>query len=369
MWLFSLNNSRFFVFIVLFCLSIIPQGIIQVSFLFCLLSFVFLIESELKLFSFDILLVMSLLAISLVSLEIDFIVNSIVYSVFYICFLHLKIEDCRGFYSFKILFFLFLLSIAFQIFYSFLTGGIQDDEGMTRLSLTIGDPNFSGLLIFIFVTIMYFNGWVVVSIITSLLTVIFIGSRGFLLSTAVFFALEILFSKKRMTSKFFIFIQFVSFFMVVHFISNWDLYLSSLQSFLDFFLKNVESSRLVNFYDRSNIGRFTAFDYYINKLFSDVKLSLFGAGSEAALFEYSSVLPHNSMIYFLCMYGAPYCLLSFIALYRVIKHVTGDRVSLSVACSFTFYATFLHGAYSYVFLSPLMVSFLYANNRLKNEAK
>lgn len=362
--LLSFNSNQFLFFVVLFSLVVIPHGIFPVSVVYTFLLLLFIRVRKPKLAYVDFFFIISIWLVAIISASFSIITSSFIFTVFYISFMQLRFDDCNGsdFFYFKIIVYLFVFSYFLQMIYSMATGGFIDDEGNSRLSLTIGDPNFSGFLVFLVVTIMYFSRWIKTSILLSVLNVFFIESRAFLISVIVFFVFELFFSRRRISAFSFIAIQFFGFAFIVLFIVNWELYLDYIQSLVnEMFFNDIESIRLLNFYDRSNIGRFGSFEYFINKMFSDLNFLLNGVGSEKALFNYNSVLPHNSMIYFFSVYGAPYVLVFFVALYRLFNVVSENKISLSLTCGFTFYTMFLHGAYSYIFLSLMLISIVFAN--------
>ncbi|MEM9923906.1 MAG: hypothetical protein AAF915_09175 [Cyanobacteria bacterium P01_D01_bin.50] len=220
-------------------------------------------------------------------------------------------------------------------------------DGSSRVSLSNGDPNVSGLFMLLF----FFLCWKAKfkpGIILALISTVFFLSRNYFLSLLIYFVI-VLFENQMI--KFFNKIYFSIFFII-----------SNIFGFLigEYFLNFVKigygydtsASRLFSFNDTSNLARFEANRFLVKSYQNDWNLALTGYASKYdEAFKSVGSLIHNSFLEVIAYTGIPLGFLYFCAILRVIGGYYTPK-NYKFIFPYLFFCLFLHSGLQG--LSPLL---------------
>lgn len=228
-------------------------------------------------------------------------------------------------------------------------------DGSKRVTLSVGDPNISGLfmLLFFFLCIkIKFKPGIIIALVS---TVLF-ASRNYFLSLLVFFfiiGLEKPFGK--IASR----INFVFLFIISNVIGIWV---------GEYFLNNVEvgigydtgSSRLFSFNDKSNLVRFQANRLLMESYFNNWELAIKGYGADyESVFRPIGAIIHNSLLEVIAYTGIPLGILYFFVILRVVGGYYNQE-NFKFIFPYLFFCLFLHtglqGLSPFIFVSILAMS-------------
>ncbi|MGD1913287.1 MAG: hypothetical protein ACFB2X_21295 [Rivularia sp. (in: cyanobacteria)] len=220
-------------------------------------------------------------------------------------------------------------------------------DGSSRVSLSNGDPNVSGLFMLLFLFLSC-KAKFKPGIILALISTVFFLSRNYFLSLLIYFAI-VLFENQitKLLNK----INFSIFFVI-----------SNIFGFLvgEYFLNFVKigygydtsASRLFSFNDTSNLARFEANRFLITSYQNDWTLALTGyAGKYDEVFTSVGSLIHNSLLEVIAYTGIPLGFLYFCAILKVVGgYYTANNYKFIFP--YLFFCLFLHSGLQG--LSPLL---------------
>lgn len=231
----------------------------------------------------------------------------------------------------------------------------QEFDGSGRITLSVGDPNISGLYMLLFFFLCYkirFKPGIILGLVSSLLFL----SRNYFLTLAIFFV--IVFFEKKITK---IAVKFN--FIFIFFVAN---VLGILIG--EYFLQHVEigltydtsSSRLFSLNDKSNLLRFEANRFLLSSYINNLNLALRGYGAEYEnVFRPIGAIIHNSFLEVIAYTGIPLGILYFCVVLRVFQGYY-VRDNCKYIFPYLFFCLFLHtglqGLCPFFFVSILAMS-------------
>jgi len=243
----------------------------------------------------------------------------------------------------------------FAMIYQMAIYRLAQFDGSQRITLSVGDPNISGLFMLLFFFLSFkirFQPGIIISLLSAFLFL----SRNYFLSLILFFII-LLFEKK------FIKIASLFNFPLLFIISN------CIGFFIgEYFLNNVEvgfgydtgSSRLFSFNDKSNLIRFQANHFLVESYSQNLALALRGFGEDyETVFRPIGAIIHNSFLEVIASTGIPLGLIYF---YVILKTVNGyyTKGNFKFIFPYLFFCLFLHtglqGVGCWLFISILAMS-------------
>ena len=213
----------------------------------------------------------------------------------------------------------------------------QEFDGSSRITLSVSDPNISGLYMLLFFFLCYkikFKPGIVLGLVSSLLFL----SRNYFLTLVIFF-LIVLFEKQftKVAGK----ISFVIIFIVANILGV---------LIGEYFLNHVEvgfaydtgSSRLFSLNDKSNLARFEANRFLLSSYMNNLNLALRGYGAEYEnVFRPMGAIIHNSFLEVIAYTGIPLGILYFWVILRVFQgYYVKDN--FKYIFPYLFFCLFLH---------------------------
>ncbi|MEB3219561.1 MAG: hypothetical protein VKN72_25455 [Nostocales cyanobacterium 94392] len=235
-------------------------------------------------------------------------------------------------------------------------------DGSSRISLSNGDPNVSGLFMLLFFFICWkakFKPGIILSLVS---TVLFL-SRNYFLSLFIYLII-IVWEKKfiAIAKK----INFTLFFIC----SNMVGYLIG-EYFLNFvqigYTYDTSASRLFSFNDTSNLARFEANRFLVTSYQNDLTLALKGyADRYNEAFKEVGSLIHNSFLEVIAYIGVPLGFLYFCAILKVVGgYYTPNNYKFIFP--YLFFCLFLHSGLQG--LAPLLFVSILAMSVEDNKVK
>lgn len=228
-------------------------------------------------------------------------------------------------------------------------------DGSSRVSLSNGDPNVSGLFMLLFFFLSC-KAKFKPGIILALISTAFFLSRNYFLSLLIYFFIVVCEDKViKIARK----INFTIFFLL----SNIFGFLIG-EYFLNFvrigYTYDTSASRLFSFNDTSNLARFEANRFLITSYQNDWSLALKGyAGKYDEAFKSVGSLIHNSLLEVIAYIGIPLGFLYFCAILRIIGGYYRPN-NYKFIFPYLFFCLFLHsglqGVASLLFVSILAMS-------------
>jgi hypothetical protein len=237
-------------------------------------------------------------------------------------------------------------------------------DGSSRISLSNGDPNVSGLFMLLFFFLCCkakFKPGIVLSLVS---TVLFL-SRNYFLSLLIY--LIIILCENRF-NKIANQINFTVFFIL----SNLFGFLIG-EYFLNFvkigYVYDTSASRLFSFNDTSNLARFEANRFLVTSYQNDWTLALTGyAGEYEEAFKGIGSVIHNSLLEVVAYIGIPLGILYFCAILIVVGGYYTPR-NYKFIFPYLFFCLFLHsglqGLSPLLFVSILAMSVEDNSNKVK----
>lgn len=212
-------------------------------------------------------------------------------------------------------------------------------DGVARVTLSVGDPNISGLFILLFFFFCYKNKFKL-GIALSLICSILFLSRNYFISLCIFFLIALFeIPLSRVISK----INFAYIFLIANI-------LIILLSY--YWTANVEvtvgydtgAGRLFSFSDRSNLERFEANIFLIQSYLKDPVLALQGyRETYGDIFAPLRLLIHQSFLEVIAYTGVPLSCLYFFAFVRVVMRYY-HRENFKYIYSYLTFTLFLHSS-------------------------
>ena len=276
-----------------------------------------------------------------------------------ICISMINIFDVRFFFNKN-----FLIVIAFIVVIVNIISILLLQNN--RISYSGNNANFSAfvmLLFFMLYNKLDYKKLSIIFLFFGLLTL----SRMFILGVILFFILENkkFFSK---TNPMFVFFSLNGMYLFIMIVVLLPLFSGD--------YTNISSSgRIFDFLDQSNFGRISSYwqlfvnmktDFYQYLYFStnseqDVASSLFTPGV-------GSVLPHNTLLYFITRYGIIFSVFYFIVVFNEIKtKITVNNYSFCFVAIFC--SMFLHSLFSGYYLLFIMMSLIAINGNMNNKKR
>lgn len=231
----------------------------------------------------------------------------------------------------------------------------QEFDGSGRVSLSVGDPNISGLYMLLFFFLCYkikFKPGIILGLVSSLLFL----SRNYFLTLVIFFF--IVFFEKKITK-----IASKINFSIIFIVANIFGILVG-----EYFLNHIEigfaydtgSSRLFSLNDKSNLARFEANRFLFSSYTNNLNLALRGYGAEYEnVFRPMGAIIHNSFLEVIAYTGIPLGILYFWVILRVFQgYYVQDN--FKYIFPYLFFCLFLHtglqGLCPFFFVSILAMS-------------
>ena len=231
----------------------------------------------------------------------------------------------------------------------------QEFDGSGRVTLSVGDPNISGLYMLLFFFLCYkikFKPGIILALVSSLLFL----SRNYFLTLVIFFFI-VIFEKQiaKLATK----INFYTIFII-----------ANIFGILvgEYFLNHVEvgfaydtaSSRLFSLNDKSNLARFEANRFLLTSYMNNLNLALRGYGEEYEnIFRPLGAIIHNSFLEVIAYTGIPLGILYFWVILRVFQGYY-LRDNFKYIFPYLFFCLFLHtglqGLCPFFFVSILAMS-------------
>jgi hypothetical protein len=250
----------------------------------------------------------------------------------------------------RILLFIGAASLTLQILYYSQID--VTESGRTGLGT---DPNFSGLLILLFVFYLQKENRKL-AFIPLIPAIWFFQSRTLLLSILIFFALEML-SKTAFNKLLF---KILHPFLVIV-VAHVAVILLSAVMLASFTFQNNTTSgisnRLVNMTDQSNSGRLTANVYWATKVLKGEYLVKSENIEEKNFNTKLVIMPHNSLLNLLISSTTLFGLIYLLYVSHLLKPLLKPS-NISYFYSFLFYSLFLHGLFNSIYLFPFLMVFL-----------
>lgn len=213
----------------------------------------------------------------------------------------------------------------------------QEFDGNSRITLSVSDPNISGLYMLLFFFLCYkikFKPGIILGLVSSFLFL----SRNYFLTLVIFFI--IVFFEKQFAK-----IAGTISFIIVFIVAN---ILGVLIG--EYFLNHVEigfaydtgSSRLFSLNDKSNLARFEANRFLLNSYMNNLNLALRGYGAEyESVFRPMGAIIHNSFLEVIAYTGIPLGILYFWVILRVFQgYYVQDN--FKYIFPYLFFCLFLH---------------------------
>lgn len=256
-----------------------------------------------------------------------------------ICFVLIGFQDSKPTFFkrsyLSILYWICSLSILYQLF----VYRKQLFDGVARVTLSVGDPNISGLFMLLFFFFCFKNKFKF-GIALSLICLILFLSRNYFISLCVFFLIllfEVPFSK--VASKI----------NIAYFVVITNILIISLSYY---WVSNVEASvyydsgagRLFSFNDSSNLDRFEANIFLIKSYLDNPALALQGfRETYGEIFAPLRLLVHQSFLEIIAYTGIPFGCLYFLAFIRVVTRYS-YKENFKYIYSYLTFALFLHSS-------------------------
>lgn len=228
-------------------------------------------------------------------------------------------------------------------------------DGSKRITLSVGDPNISGLfmLLFFFLCVkIKFKSGIIIALVSTLL----FASRNYFL-TLIFFFLIRIFEKAftKIASR----MNFVILFIISNFIGIFvgEYFLNNVEVGIGY---NTDSSRLFSFNDKSNLLRFEANRLLIQSYSNNLDLALKGYGADyESVFRPIGAIIHNSFLEVIAYTGLPLGILYFFVILRVVSGYYKPE-NFKFIFPYLFFCLFLHtglqGLSPFLFVSILAMS-------------
>lgn len=228
-------------------------------------------------------------------------------------------------------------------------------DGSKRITLSVGDPNISGLfmLLFFFLCVkIKFKPGIIIALVSTLL----FASRNYFLSLIFFFFIT-LFDKlfTKIASR----INFVFLFIISNIIGIFvgEYFLNNVEVGIGY---NTDSSRLFSFNDKSNLLRFEANRLLISSYSNNWDLALKGYGADyESVFRPIGAIIHNSFLEVIAYTGIPLGILYFFVILRVVSGYYKPE-NFKFIFPYLFFCLFLHtglqGLSPFLFVSILAMS-------------
>ncbi len=228
-------------------------------------------------------------------------------------------------------------------------------DGSPRITLSVGDPNISGLFMLLFfflcVKVNFKPG-----ILLALVSIVLFASRNYFLSMIFFFLIIVL---EKPFAKIASRINFALLFIVSNFIGILvgEYYLDNVEVGIAY---DTGSSRLFSFNDKSNLVRFEANRLLIESYSNNWNLALKGYGGDyESVFRPIGAIIHNSFLEVIAYTGVPIGLLYFFVILRVVSGYY-VRENFKFIFPYLFFCLFLHtgfhGLSPFLFVSILAIS-------------
>lgn len=231
-------------------------------------------------------------------------------------------------------------------------------EGSTRVTLSVGDPNSSGLYMLLFFFLCYkirFIPGIIFAIVSSGLFL----SRNYMIALILFGAIL---AVEKLAPKLVDLITRVGFFPLFTIANAFGIWVG------EFYINNVEvgfayetgSSRLFSFNDQSNLIRFLANDFLLKSYSSNLRTAIRGYGEDyEAVFRPIKAIIHNSFLEVLAYAGILIGIVYFCILVRTIGNYY-TRTNVKYIIPYVFFGLFLHSGYQgvtpYIFLTTLALA-------------
>ena len=334
-----------------------------------------LLDKKIKLYTLDLLLILILLIISLFNFSAPKVADAITISLLLVTYKKQQVFNK----TFLFIIYLFsTISIIGQLL-------VYRDELDGTITLAVGDPNVSGLLMLIFFFFCWKNRFIL-GVVLSLVCAFLFVSRTYFLALAIFFGLFFL---ERINYKIIINNRLINLnllfkktrFYLILIVANLLVLFFSI-----YFIKHIEVktgynprdlARLQKLNDSSNLTRFTANYAWLNLMKKDSDIALFGVPSKYTdvdnfykLFDRlgSRAIPHNSLYYTIAYRGILFCLVYFLIIGRILNK-TSNKENLKYILAYIVFALFLHGAYGGERLIFLITTLALPESKLKGKFK
>lgn len=341
---------RYCLYSLIFSFFLVPAGYVSNGFILFLLLFCVLLYDLHKVFfdAFDLLLIFLLFC---VSYNDYFLLGNVFY-------LTVVVVLSKYRYSFKkdkaitVLMLLSVLSMVLQL--AFIEK--YDDVGgyvIKRMSLGIGDVNFSGAIIlgyFLLANKLKYRFGIYFAIIAA----VFLESRNFLFAIIVFYVVSFV---KRNVKKIDL-LKSPAYLIVFGNIFVFVLSYYWVENVRPEIVYGIGANRFV-LNDSSNFARFLANVLSLDLIFSDVRYFLWGVPNFVEYVEFNSdmYLPHNSLLFFFMTSGFVYSLIYIILYLRCLVRVS-DVTNYEYIAAFMFFSFFLHSMLTGVFMFMFFLIFL-----------
>ncbi|MEM7727260.1 MAG: hypothetical protein AAF208_12965 [Cyanobacteria bacterium P01_A01_bin.45] len=228
----------------------------------------------------------------------------------------------------------------------------EEFDGSGRVSLSVGDPNLSGLFMLLFFFLSYklkFKPGIILGLASSVLFL----SRNYFVTLVIFFTI-VIFEKPiaKIASK----INFPILFIILNIfgILVGEIFLQYIEVGFGY---DTGSTRLFSFNDKSNLIRFFANRFLIDSYINNWQLALTGYGAEYEnVFRPIGAIIHNSFLEVIAYTGIPLGILYFWVILRTFNgYYTKDN--FKYIFSYLFFCLFLHtglqGLSPFLFISVL----------------
>lgn len=231
----------------------------------------------------------------------------------------------------------------------------QEFDGSGRVTLSVSDPNISGLYMLLFFFLCYkvkFKPGIILGLVSSLLFL----SRNYFLTLIILFLVVIF---ENIFTKITLKINFILIFIVANIfgILIGEYFLNHIDIG---FAYDTGSSRLLSLNDKSNLARFEANRFLINSYINNLTLALKGYGAEYEnVFRPIGAIIHNSFLEVIAYTGIPLGILYFWVILRVFKgYYVPDNCKYILP--YIFFCLFLHtglqGLCPFFFIAILAMS-------------
>ena len=210
-------------------------------------------------------------------------------------------------------------------------------DGSTRVSLSNGDPNVSGLFMLLFLFLSY-KAKFKPGIILALVSTVFFLSRNYVISLLIYLIIILCEDKFIKIANQINFIVFFILSNIFGFIIG-ELFLNFVQIGYSY---DTSASRLFSFNDASNLARFEANRFLLISYQNDWFLALTGyAGKYDEVFKSVGSLIHNSLLEVIAYTGIPLGFFYFCAILKVFGGYY-TPINYKFIFPYLFFCLFLH---------------------------